>query len=738
LRSDGTLLLSYPLNISSLGTHSQDKGPDGFRVTPNIPQKTAFPAKSFVAQVSSTDMPVIIRVMTTPDRVLQKFWQDTELRITLSTLTIAILTGMLFLLLSQIGHVEESEARLRLTQFAVDESPDMILWCDQSGHICYANRTLITVSSYSPKEIRAMGFPDLIGGNELNWERIYAELLSFHRKTLQSILNLKNDTKIAIDMTMSLISDEYRQYICICARDVTERHAEQTELRRHRDHLQELVEERTTEIRTMLDANPLAIMLSVEGHIQSINPAFESLFGYDSDRISGLTENLIHASAASYITLRSAIQECISLGTTYRGEAQLKRSDNSLFWAVLFVRALQSNSPERGALFIIEDISAQREAAQALRESEQIKRAILDTTADGFALIDDTRRFVEVNQALCQKLGFSQSEMLGQTPEILWGETQAQNIFPLPEKRSGLSPQAEVILVQKNGVSIPFLTSWGTIEATPEKSGYVFAFLTDISRQKEIEISLLEAKIAAESANHAKSEFLTKMSHELRTPMHAILSFSELGQHKAELSSQPDILRYFENIQNSGKSLLTMLNDLLSIPHDQYSASTYTKSHHFLQNTMQAAIAEISATLANKSLSITLTETDHPPLIAIYDNTRITQLIINLLSNAIKFSPVGSTIYVSFLYEVGRTRSAHSVIGFSIRDEGPGIGGNRLNKFFDATDPGAMDTMTNGIGLGLSISRAIVRDHGGHIEAANHPEGGAIFTVKLPGEHIND
>lgn len=735
LRSDGILLLSYPLDITQLGNNVLDGNQDGFRIDQRGHSGLATNPqnRSFVAQISSLDLPIIIRVITDPERVLNKFRLDASIRITSSVLIIIVLTSMLGLLLGQIRNVEHSESQLQLTQFAVDESPDMVLWCDPQGRVRYANRQLSEVSGYDPGELLELGFSNLIGANDLRWEKLYTEMLECTRRTMENLLHKKNGSLVPIDLTLSLIADERHQYLCISARDITERHTAQIELRHHRDHLQELVDERTAEIRTMLDANPLAVVLSVEDHMQSVNPAFEAQFGYSMNSITGLPESLIHASAASYLTVRSAIQSRISLGSTYRGEAELRRSDGSLFWAMLFVRALQASAPERGVIFIIEDVSAQRAAAQALRQSEQLKRTILDTTADAFALIDEQRCFVDVNQSLCQQLGLTRQNMLGKTPESIWGEELSQQIFPADGNKDQISAQIEVSIPQPGQTQHPFLVSRGVIGGPRGRTEYVFAFLTDIAHQKDIERSLMLAKEAAETANHAKSIFLTNMSHELRTPMHAILSFSELGIQKAASTDTASVLRYFERIQNSGQHLLTLLNDLLDMSRMEADRMTYARSRHILQETVQVAVSETSSLLAAKDLTIAIDESQ-PPLAAIYDRVRITQVAINLLSNAIKYSPPGESIHLTYIYELSADRPGQHVVGFSIRDHGPGIPEEYLEQIFTSFEQGTSPNMDTSTGLGLSISRRILTDHDGSVFAENNPDGGATLTVRLPGE----
>lgn len=732
MRNDGLLLINYPLDIARLGQNlitASGQAP----ITENGIQTRFFRERDplhgdhFVAQLSSqSSVPLIVRVCFDADRVLARYKTDTQLRIATATLALTVLSMMLYLLLHQISRVEVSESRLRLTQFAVDESPEMIAWCGKGGHIRYANRRMATVSGYSIPELMTMNLGDIIG-NDQGWNQFERQLHGSHSTdSVESGLRARGGRTIPVELTAAQIADEKETYLCITARDISERKAVQEELRQHRDHLQDMIAERTAEVRAMLDANPLAIALVVQRRIQLVNPAFESLFGHDGQSVRRLADSELHASPESFERLYASLRSELILGRTFRGETELRRRDGTLFWAVLFARALVAHEPERGIVIIIEDVSAQRAAALNLRQSEQLKRSVLDAMTDSFALIDTQRRFVDVNQALCQQLGLHRSALIGQRPETVWGETLGHRMFPAFDEPNQNLTQQEIMLPVHNGQRHPFQVSYGVIPDDNGKVAYRFAFFADISRQKQIASSLLDAKEAAEAASQAKSSFLTNMSHELRTPMHAILSFSEMGLLK---STDGDLNRYFERIQNAGKRLLTLLNDLLDLSRLEADRMSYDKSLNSLQHTVQAAVSEVSSLTIARHLQIHI-DTAAPRIVAHFDRARITQVLINLLSNAIKFSPEGGTIHIDFLSEA-RLPDDQPAVGLSVRDRGRGIPLDELEIIFDAFEQGS-HTHVGGSGLGLAISQRIMHDHGGVIYAANNAQGGAKFTILIP------
>ena len=108
----------------------------------------------------------------------------------------------------------------------------------------------------------------------------------------------------------------------------------------------------------------------------------------------------------------------------------------------------------------------------------------------------------------------------------------------------------------------------------------------------------------------------------------------------------------------------------------------------------------------------------------------MTQVLVNLLDNAIKYSPYGGTIQIRLINEQ-KLADGTPVAGFCVRDNGPGIAPNDLERIFEVFTQGR-GPAAGGTGLGLAISRQIVHDHGGSITASNHPDGGATFTIMLP------
>lgn len=742
LLSDGTILLNYPFNDKELGKNQRTLSPELFRdmqgkgntsLTWTNPQTGEVELVSF--HVHDGVHPLIVMVSSSKEALLAKYYQDSLIRILATIALMLVITGLLYLLFRQIRHAEKVESRLYLTQFTVDNGPDPILWCDSDGYLSYANQNLIKLAGLEQDEWHHLRFTDFLPRiTPEKWQSLWGELQDKQHLTLETQLRIANGQLLPVEITLALIEYQSSRYLCVTARDITQRIQTQNELRRHRDQLQELVLERTAEVSTVLDASPLAIMLAVQGKIRLVNPAFEILLGFPASDIIGRPTHTIFASASHYTEKRAQISQTLHSGGSYRDEIELYRHDHSPFWAMVNIKALVPGDTSKGEIAVIEDITSQRIAAQALKQSERLKRTVIDQSADGFLLLNDRQRIVEINPAICLMLGFSREELLDKDPAFLWGEECFRQVFPKEiQQYPGYNHVQEVSLPTRDGENRPFLVNSGGVHRDDGALEHVFAFFTNISQLKEIERRLVDAKEAAESANQAKTTFLANMSHELRTPMHAILSFSEIGMAKVDKTPSTNLVRYFDRIHASGKRLLVLLNDLLDMSRLEANKMQYDMEHCPLLDIVHSASNELGSLLGARQLHVTISQSSGQDVAAFFDRARITQVLVNILSNAIKFSPPEHAIEISIQNEM-RLPSGQEAVGIMVRDHGPGIPQDELETIFDKFIQSSKIRVDGGTGLGLAISKQIMEDHGGIITASNHPFGGAVFSILLPKE----
>lgn len=228
----------------------------------------------------------------------------------------------------------------------------------------------------------------------------------------------------------------------------------------------------------------------------------------------------------------------------------------------------------------------------------------------------------------------------------------------------------------------------------------------------------------ADSANLAKSAFLANISHELRTPLHGILSFATFGLKQAETGDRARLSEYFTKIDQSGRTLLALVEDLLDLSALESGRASIHFAGVHLEVIARTACDQLQPFLASKNASVEQRYCGDLWLEG--DQPRLGQLIWNLVSNAAKYGPTGGVVEVTASGDGDRIR-------LEVADRGPGIPPDELELIFDGfVQSSKTRTGAGGTGLGLAICRQIATAHAGRIWAENRPGGGSLFVVDLP------
>ena len=266
-------------------------------------------------------------------------------------------------------------------------------------------------------------------------------------------------------------------------------------------------------------------------------------------------------------------------------------------------------------------------------------------------------------------------------------------------------------------------------------SGEVVAVYEDVTERLARQNEILKAKEAAEAANRAKSSFLAVMSHELRTPLNAILGYAQLLAARKDI--KPSFRRQIQIVSESGKHLLTLINDILDLSRVEIEKATLNTSKVVFRDFLDNIVGIVRMRAEDKNISFVFRPALGLPQIVVADELRLRQVLLNLLGNAVKFTDCGS---VCFDVEAGKssveasdaqkaTRFAKLV--FRVEDTGVGMTEEQLEKIFlPFEQTGDFSRRAQGVGLGLSISKKLAQLMGGEIRVESEPKKGCCFTFE--------
>ncbi|MCH2204562.1 MAG: ATP-binding protein [Lentisphaerales bacterium] len=232
---------------------------------------------------------------------------------------------------------------------------------------------------------------------------------------------------------------------------------------------------------------------------------------------------------------------------------------------------------------------------------------------------------------------------------------------------------------------------------------------------------LEEAKNNAEAANKSKSLFLANMSHEIRTPMNAILGYTDILTKKL---TDPEHSRYLKIVRNSGKTLLSLINDILDLSKVEAGKLELRFGSINTRALFQSVPEQFAALLKQKNLKFNLEISENLPNAILIDETRIKQVLNNIIGNAIKFTEKGSITLKVFDF----TESNELI--FSIEDTGRGIPKEKLNNIFDSFEQVDHNEI-EGTGLGLAITQKLIHIMNGNIEVTSEVNKGTKFVITI-------
>ena len=255
--------------------------------------------------------------------------------------------------------------------------------------------------------------------------------------------------------------------------------------------------------------------------------------------------------------------------------------------------------------------------------------------------------------------------------------------------------------------------------------------MSDRTSDRKMNQALSEAVRAAETANRAKSTFLSNMSHDIRTPMNAIIGFTTLAV--SNIDDKERVRDYLGKILSSSNHLLSLINDILDMSRIESGKIHLEETEVSLSDVLHDLKTIIGGQIHAKQLELYMDAMDVTNEDIYCDKTRLNQVLLNLLSNAVKFTPAGGTVSVR-LKQCPGTQSGSALYEIRVKDNGIGMSQEFVQKLFSPFERERTSTVTRtqGTGLGMAITKNIVNMMGGTIEVQTEYGKGTEFIVRLP------
>lgn len=631
---------------------------------------------------------------------------------------------------SEHRRLEQAERRVdRQYRLLFEDAAVPCHQVDLTGRITLVNRAECELLGYSPDEIvgrKTWELRDLDGQRD-GRERFFRRVSGVEPlRPYKAVVHCRDGQRLTVEVHHRFLHDEAGQ-LCglhMALIDITEKEELHTQLA-----------ETNRQFESFVEHSPDAIFVAAAGPegtyvTQSVNPAFLRITGFQPGQVEGKTLPEIFSPEVAAAAV-GRYDACVRSGepVTYEETVVVPSGRKSFLTLLVPIRDTTGNVVLIAG--ISRDLTDRLRMEERLRLNESRFRALISALTEGIILHDREGRVLHANPAARRMLG--QMERSGELsmPPPGWQAQHADGSPFLPEEaphRVALGagrPCRDVVVGLSASRSAQ---TWLSMDAEPlfdddQAEPYAtVTSLTDVTAMRRAVEELRQAKVAAESATHAKSEFLASMSHEIRTPMNGILGMSELlidSGLTLEQRSQAECVR------TSAHTLLDLLNSILDFSKLEAGKIEAARLPYRPAEVIQSVVDLLSPAARVKGLSIDLCFDGGLPEWLQGDAQLLRQVILNLAGNAIKFTDRGG-VAVTALHQGGR-------LMVEVSDTGLGIPAEEIPQLFQRFTQlnSTRSRVAGGTGLGLAISKQLVELMGGGISVVSEPGRGSTFSFHV-------
>lgn len=494
-------------------------------------------------------------------------------------------------------------------------------------------------------------------------------------------------------------------------------------------------------LKAIIDNSPNAIYLKdTKGRYTLVNTATAADQGFDPDQMLGKTAyNHFPPEVADAITTQEL--EVLETGAGSERELEITTTDHGPRVVLMVKFPVHDASGSIRAIGTItsditerkqfeEEVLAAREKAE---EQAKLQRIILDNVGQGILVFHEDTRLLLWNELATRFTGLADA-FLKTNPTLENCNTRQFTDFKFDEqivlmvdefeRRRKVGERNFFVSYQRRSISGD---GWVQVSLRSLADGMVVQTYNDITDLRRAVDGAQAAQRLAEDASRAKSDFLSNMSHELRTPLNAVIGFTEFVMENDEEPLTDEQQESLSQVLKAGRHLLVLINDVLDLSKIEAGSVSLSLEAVDVGQVVDECISLTSSFAAGRSVSIDNTLAhDQLPLIEA-DRIRFKQVFLNLLTNAIKYNSDPGKVFI----EQGSAREG--TLRISVRDTGPGIPNERLDKLFVPFERlGAENSTIEGTGIGLTITKRLAEQMHGSISVESVIGEGSTFWLEMP------
>jgi PAS domain S-box-containing protein len=483
-------------------------------------------------------------------------------------------------------------------------------------------------------------------------------------------------------------------------------------------------------IERLLNAGETAVVRTEApgNRVTYVSPNIERLFGLrvaDARDVNELNDRVHPDDRAAVAQAQHELLR--QPANPQRVVARLRHGDDRHRWTrVLLVADRDAERNLRGTLWYISDIDDERTTAEALRQREATLSAVLSASPDVITIVGRDGTVRGTSPAAEDLTGFP-ADRFTATAVVDHVHPDDRDVLErtIATVLAGDRPHAavEVRTPRADGAWVVVEAQVAPLLDDDGAPSAVVLVSRDVTDRVELARSQRAAQQAAEDANRAKSEFLSRMSHELRTPLNAVLGFGQLlalddlGEEQRES---------VDHILKGGRHLLDLINEVLDISRIETGKLPLSPEPVLVAELVEESVDLVRPLARQRSLNLVTDPAGSCDCFMFADRQRVKQVLLNLLSNAVKYNRNGGTIALSCDTDEHHVRVA-------VADSGVGMRPDQLDRIFTPFERlGAEQTDVEGTGIGLALSLRLAEAMGGTINVQSTLGEGSTFTLELP------